>query len=318
MNWIEPTPVQGVMTITNPSDMSMAQLFEYQQTHQDTLEALLNEHGAILYRGFGVNDEGIFADYMALLPQTPLNYIDGNSPRTQLSDKVYTSTEFPAQYPISMHNELSYSSAWPSRLYFCCVTPAQSEGHTLLADCRKVLADLDPQLVAPFAEHGVRYSRFLHGGVGVGPSWQQTFETDDKAAVEQFCLDGQIQCQWLDNGGVQLLQQAPGTLTHPVTAEQVWFNQADQFHPSNQPAKIRTTLEMLAKGDPLMMPTNAFYGDGSEIADEVLDSVRATFERHLIRFDWQKGDLLWVDNVLMAHGRSPFSGERKILVAMTK
>jgi hypothetical protein len=234
-----------------------------------------------------------------------------------LGDQVYTSTEFPAQYPISMHNELSYSASWPSRLYFCCVTPAQEQGHTLLADCRQVLADLDPELVGKFAEHGVRYTRYLHGGVGIGPSWQQTFECSEPQQLEQFCQAAQISWHWLADGGVQLSQQAPGVVNHPQSGQLAWFNQADQFHPSNQNEKVRQTLQMLAKGDPLMLPTNAFYGDGSEIETQTLDTIRETFERHLIRFEWQQGDLLWVDNVLMAHGRSPFVGERKILVAMT-
>jgi alpha-ketoglutarate-dependent taurine dioxygenase len=31
---------------------------------------------------------------------------------------------------------------------------------------------------------------------------------------------------------------------------------------------------------------------------------------------WEKGDVLLLDNMLMSHGRSSFTGERKILVSM--
>ncbi|MBD5633245.1 MAG: TauD/TfdA family dioxygenase, partial [Candidatus Eremiobacteraeota bacterium] len=31
---------------------------------------------------------------------------------------------------------------------------------------------------------------------------------------------------------------------------------------------------------------------------------------------WQRGDALWIDNMLACHGRSPFRGERRVLVAM--
>ncbi len=34
-------------------------------------------------------------------------------------------------------------------------------------------------------------------------------------------------------------------------------------------------------------------------------------------FEWRAGDLLVVDNVLAAHGRMPFSGARRVLLAMT-
>ncbi|MFY1676223.1 MULTISPECIES: TauD/TfdA family dioxygenase [unclassified Streptomyces] len=35
-----------------------------------------------------------------------------------------------------------------------------------------------------------------------------------------------------------------------------------------------------------------------------------------MRRAWRPGDLLLVDNVLAAHGRDPFRGARKIVVAM--
>lgn len=35
-----------------------------------------------------------------------------------------------------------------------------------------------------------------------------------------------------------------------------------------------------------------------------------------ICFAWQQGDLLMIDNMLVAHGRNPFDGPRRILAAM--
>jgi hypothetical protein len=33
--------------------------------------------------------------------------------------------------------------------------------------------------------------------------------------------------------------------------------------------------------------------------------------------DWVAGDVLLIDNVLVAHGRRPFEGSRRVLVAMS-
>jgi alpha-ketoglutarate-dependent taurine dioxygenase len=35
-----------------------------------------------------------------------------------------------------------------------------------------------------------------------------------------------------------------------------------------------------------------------------------------ISFRWERGDVLLLDNYLVAHGRNPYEGPRKILVAM--
>ena len=65
------------------------------------------------------------------------------------------------------------------------------------------------------------------------------------------------------------------------------------------------------------LPRNAFYGDGSRLETSVLDEIRAVYRAAAVAFPWQRGDILMVDNVLAAHGRMPFEGERKIVVAMS-
>lgn len=41
------------------------------------------------------------------------------------------------------------------------------------------------------------------------------------------------------------------------------------------------------------------------------------YEQEKIMFPWQMGDCKILDNLLMAHGHSPYVGNRKIVVAMT-
>ena len=64
------------------------------------------------------------------------------------------------------------------------------------------------------------------------------------------------------------------------------------------------------------IPRNAYYGDGSEIEAADLDAVRDAFHHHEIVFSWEKGDMLLLDNMRMSHGRRPFCGPRKVVVAM--
>jgi alpha-ketoglutarate-dependent taurine dioxygenase len=98
-----------------------------------------------------------------------------------------------------------------------------------------------------------------------------------------------------------LIETRPATTTHPLTGDEVWFNQADSFH---------------SGGDPNSR-LDAWFGDGSEISDRSLVQIRAAMKSVTVLIKWQSGDVLVVDNVLTAHGRCPFSGPRKILLAMT-
>jgi alpha-ketoglutarate-dependent taurine dioxygenase len=64
------------------------------------------------------------------------------------------------------------------------------------------------------------------------------------------------------------------------------------------------------------LPRNVYFGDGSPIDVDDLDQIRAAYDALKFHFDWQKDDILLLDNMLYTHGRQPFAGERKILVGM--
>ena len=291
-------------------------LLDWYRDNLDLLDRELRSRGAILFRGFAVDQQEVFENLVHSLPGQMLDYVDGNSPRKKLASGVYTSTEYPAQYFISMHNELSYSERWPARLYFCCVVEPQTGGETPIADSRRILARLG-DLAAPFLERQVKYIRNLHGGRGFGPSWQTTFESSDRAAVEAHCRAMGSEIEWTDDGSLRLSHVRPAVTVHPKTGETVWFNQADQFHPSTHPKAVYDSMMALYKGREDRLPQNATFGDGSEIPRPLLDQVRAAIESEIRTFRWLQGDLLMLDNVLVCHGRMPFKGPRKILVSMT-
>jgi hypothetical protein len=75
-------------------------------------------------------------------------------------------------------------------------------------------------------------------------------------------------------------------------------------------------LSALLKEDEF--PRNAYYGDGSPIETSVLDEIREVYRQEAVIYPWQEGDVLMLDNMLAAHGRMPFVGKRKIVVAMAE
>src|SRR3989337_2632260 len=95
----------------------------------DGLTELLTERKALVFRGFGVDPADIEPVFNKLVPDR-LPYVHGNSPRTKVGGNLYTSTEYPQQFTISMHNEMAYAHRWPSRLAFYCEIAADRGGAT--------------------------------------------------------------------------------------------------------------------------------------------------------------------------------------------
>ena len=83
-------------------------------SNRDFIESHLLQEGAILFRNFGVKTVSDFEQFMKAVSGELLEYSYGSTPRSQVSGHVYTSTEYPADQDIPLHNEMSYSRNWPS------------------------------------------------------------------------------------------------------------------------------------------------------------------------------------------------------------
>jgi alpha-ketoglutarate-dependent taurine dioxygenase len=277
------------------------------------VDELLVSNKAIVFRDFGVTPETLDPVLDGALPNR-LAYVQGNTPRTKVGDNVYTSTEYPAEYSISMHNELSYAHAWPARLMFFCQQAAQTGGATPVIDGVRWLESLDPKIREAFAD-GVCYRQNLHGGRGFGKSWQETFETDDKAAAEDHLAQAGAVWEWRPDGSLRVSQLRPSTIQHPVTGEEVWFNQSDQWHPASLGEDTAAALAQILPEEDL--PQYVTFADGSPIPDEYVIQIRDRGLEEAVDVDWRAGDLLLIDNILVGHGRRPFTGPRRVLVAMS-
>lgn len=280
-------------------------------TMAGAIEAALLDQGALVLRGVVEGPDSLAAVADALgYDRAVLS--EESSPRSRVSGDVFTSTDYPAAYPIQMHCEYSYSASWPMRLLFGCVQAPGSGGQTPVADMRRLLVEMDDQRREKFRRKGVLYRRNYVPGVGV--DWRTAFATSSQHEVEAYCAQNGITAIWTADGGLRTEQTGPAICRHPQTGDEVWFNHAFFFNVrSLEPESLRDF--MLAE-DEETLSTNTYYGDGEPIEAETIEHLRDLMHRCTLSSDWVKGDLLLVDNMLMSHGRSPFSGARKIVVYM--
>jgi alpha-ketoglutarate-dependent taurine dioxygenase len=271
----------------------------------------LLRYGAILFRGFEVPSVAAFERLAgALCPDLFADY--GDLPREALGEKVYESTPYPADKAILFHNESSHLHRWPAKQFFYCVTAALERGETPIVDCREIYRRLDPQVARQFEERKLMYVRNFVEGLDV--PWQTFFHTSDRRAVEIACGAAGMEAEWTDDDGLRLRHVAPAVIRHPRSGEKCFFNQMQLHHVSYLNPEVRSSLIDLYGEEGL--PRNVFYGDGSPIPDALLAELEDLYWRTSVAFPWQPGDVLMVDNMIVAHARNPFVGPRKMVVAM--
>ena len=289
-------------------------LVQWASNNRGHMEKKVLQHGAVLLRNFGISSLEHFNQVVSALSPGALEYMFRASPRTRVGGNIYTSTDYPADQVIFPHNEHSYSPRFPLRLFFYCHQPSLTGGETPIGSNRKIMAAIRPEVQAKFREKRILYLR--NYGDGFGLPWQTVFQTEDRAEVESYCASVGIEVEWKENDRLRTRQTGPAVVRHPRTGEEIWFNHGTFFHVSTLPAAIGDSLQANFAAQDL--PTNTFYGDGSPIEPEVLQELRAAYRDSLVKFTWQKGDILFIDNILAVHGREPFSGSRTILTAMAE
>lgn len=288
-------------------------VIDWAQGNVEFLEAELATHGAILFRGFGMDSVATFERFArAIRPELFGEY--GDLPREEAGNNIYQSTPYPADKTILFHNESSHMHRWPMKQWFYCVKAAQAGGETPIVDCRKVYQRLAPTIVENFRRKQLMYVRNFVEGLDV--SWQSFFHTEDKAVVEAYCRNADLKCSWTANNGLRTYQICPGVLQHPKTGEMVFFNQVQLHHVSFLDPEVRESMLALFTSEDL--PRNVYYGDGSPIEDAVMQEIAKVYWETSVSFTWQAGDVLMLDNMLTAHARNPFQGERKIVVALAE
>ena len=155
------------------------------------------------------------------------------------------------------------------------------------------------------------YARNFTEGLDV--SWRDFFRTADRAVAEERARELGMEVLWKGDN-LQTRQVCRAVARHPRSGEPIWFNQLQLHHPACLDAETRSSMLSVFGEDNL--PRNVTFGDGAPISDGVMQEITDAYWRLAVSLPWQQGDVIMLDNMLVAHARNPFVGPRKIVVAM--
>lgn len=299
--------------------------------NKQSLEERLLRDGALLFRGFPVQNQNDFYSFLELFikpHEELLDYIAGASPRENVGEKIYTSTSAPAFVKILLHPEMCYVKNPPSKVGFYCKQPSEQGGETPLADARQILKDIPNDIVKIFEDKGIIYHRkMLHlsplrnffgnalSSIKIS-TWNYAFETDNKKNIETACKRFGLSYTWNSDRSLTTKARVSAIQTHSKTAEKIWFNTIHFFiHEKYMFGHYMGPIIHLFRkltGEKF----EVFFGDGKAISPAIKKQVLEIIDKNTWTFQWQKGDVLLLDNYLCMHGRNPFSGHRRIYVGL--
>ncbi|EPS67855.1 hypothetical protein M569_06916, partial [Genlisea aurea] len=285
---------------------------DFIRAEKPRLESLLHKHGAILFRGFSPSTTPKdFNDAVEAFGYEDLPYIGGVATRGCVYGRVYTTNEAPPQAKISFHHEMAYLPKYPSKLFFFCEVPPTEGGETPIVPSHIVYDRMKykhPEFVEKLEKHGLIYMNLTAGeddkSYAGGRSWKSVFMTEDRKVAEQRAAKLGGKLVWRDDDSViTVMGPIPAIKYDEKRGRKIWFN------------SIALTYEAcMDKG--LDLSKMMTFGDGTPMPIGIVQDSIKILEEESVAFPWEKGDVLFVDNLTVLHARNSFTPPRRILASL--
>ena len=303
-----------VVTPSDPKHAESKSSFnQWVAEEKEGLQSLLIKHGAILFRGFPVEDAPDFESMLDHTHFVNMPYVGGAAPRSQVtSSRIVTANESPASEKIPFHHEMAQVPNPPGYIFFYCKIASQEGGATSIlhsAEICKRFFDIDKEFAEKIEAQGVNYKRVMpfktDKNSAIGRSWRETFQVETKEEAEKVMAEAGMKWQWLDNGNVATVtKNLPAIRLDPETNEKVFFNSVAAVYSGWNDSRN--------KGE-----TSVLSGDDGEVMNaSVLAELIEQMDELCVNFKWQTGDVLWLNNYTVMHARQPYKGDRLTLASI--
>lgn len=270
-------------------------LIDIAVSNKDIFVSQLLRYGALLFRGFEIEDSEQFSEFVKKFSGKEFNNsVEKNLFGNALVNNIYGLNDF------EFHNKFFDLVEPPRNSYLFCEAPPQKGGETILGDCRRILSAIRPKIVGLFKHKKILFELNLTADINSPYAWQRVFKTVDKLEAEEFCRQINAEFEWKKNGFLVVRQLRSAISKDSKTSEDVWSIQMQNFY-SNLLDKENTHHLGEEKVKPHL---NSFFGDGSPICVLMLEHIRKVLRKESVSHRWEKGDILILDNILTTHSQN--------------
>lgn len=273
----------------------------------DSFKEELKTTGAVLLRGFPINTAEDFDAFSATFAYADFTYQDSlsNAVRINFTPRVFTANEAPADVEIFLHHEMAQTPISPEKLFFCCLSAAESGGETPLCRSDLLFAEfkkLHPKWAEKFRSEGLKYKLQMPAeedpNSGQGRNWRSTLSVTTATEAESKLRSLGYTWKWTEDGSLV-------TTTPVLPAVKQLPDGSESFYNQVIAAQLGWKKVDGGLGDAMT------FGNDEAIPSEALTALVEISQKYTFPLAWQDGDVALVDNHRVMHGRYPFSGSRK-------
>ncbi len=302
------------LVFAGDDSISAVDFFQWVGSNRDQILAKATEHGAVAFRGCstpGVDEFDAFVQSLGL-ENFPYAKSLSNAVRVNRTPRVFSANEAPPDVKIFFHHEMAQTPLYPRYIMFFCEIAPESGGATPL--CRsdvlyERLSRQCPEFAKKCEQTGLRYSNVMPGiddaKSGMGRSWQSTLGVDSRQAAESRLTELGYSFQWIENDCLRATTPQLPAVMEVTPGQKTFFNQLIAAY--------------CGWKDERNDPSDAIrHGDGSKLDSDAVTVAVQLAEELAYDHQWQRGDIVVLDNTVAMHARRPFSGTRKVLASLAE
>jgi alpha-ketoglutarate-dependent taurine dioxygenase len=251
---------------------------------------LYKAHGALLFRGFGV-DVAQFGAFAKSFCRTAV--VNDSRGREPIDAAANIHGVDPGTGAFALHPELSREPWKPDVAFFACLSAPREGGRTTICDGVALVRDLPPEVRDGLADRRLLY--LMPAWPALLDYWLGTPTPGDAALAAPPPA-----CPYFFRrmaGGMIMRGFTRPALHKPMFSDVPAFGNFLLF--------ARFTRHL--SDYPLL-------DDGTPVPEPWLQAIKAAGDRLTVAIDWRAGDLLMLDNSRFMHGRTAITepGERRI------